>query len=66
MSIGPSDIYLKCFSYIVVCFGSVGKIKIVNQTNHAIEYRIDPNTSKPNIIFCSFNLRYFYWIGSVL
>jgi len=54
-------------------FGSVGKTKTANQTksNHAVEQENDLITSELNVVFCIFglgwfDLRFFYWVGSVL
>jgi len=75
MSIGLGDINLinifLMLRFGLVWFGSVGNMKNANQTkpNHAVEEKSDPNTSKPNALFCGlgwFGLRFFYWIGSVL
>jgi len=59
--------------FLTLRFGLVRSVKWKPQTkpNHAVEQESDPNTPEPNTIFCSFglgwfDLRFFYWVGSVL
>jgi len=65
-----------CLSNIIILavwFGFVRLLRCKPQAepNHAVQCKSHPNSSEPSAIFCGFglnwfDLRFFYWVGSVL